>query len=181
MDEWVYSGALTGYGSAAQIQTLTLPWGGDAPCSGNAQCVTVPSGQCEDSTQASYDSRLCRLGQLTLSQDKCYVGVGGLNLEQNAVVYTKSSDGSSQPSRFIGYKPSTNDSYLGSGYWPSYYAGAMTPLNTRDTATGATPTGAKTQNFNTLPKCDVEARMTVTAKIVPLTSVPSSSDTTNPY
>lgn len=103
-----------------------MPWGGDTACSSISQCVTVPSGQCEDATRSDYDVRLCRFGQLTLSQDQCFVGVGGLNLPQNTEVVSKVSTGSVS-SRIVGTRPWTSNFSYGTAP-PAAFAVAGTPF-----------------------------------------------------
>jgi len=176
IDEWL-SDAKNNV--AWQLQSLVLPWGGDAPCTyTNGQCLTVPSGQCEDSSLPTYDMRLCRFAQLTLSQDKCYVAVGGLNVEQNTQLVTKTSDGTNNPSRFMGYSVPANS--WGPGTGTNGYG--YTALYPRTPSWGSSDPNARFGYSGTITNCDKSARMTVSAKIVPLNQVPNSADSvTLPY
>ena len=60
---------------ATKISTMPLPWGGSGPCSTTTEatrCITVPVND-------------RRLAQLTLSQDRCFIGGAGLNMPHGSV------------------------------------------------------------------------------------------------
>jgi len=60
-------------------------------CGENVPCLTIPSSSCKDPKLASFDMRLCQLGQLTLSQDRCVVSLGGLNVRDSTKIFSDSA------------------------------------------------------------------------------------------
>jgi len=67
--------------TAARLQTSIMPFGEGAACSASSQCLTLPYNT--DPTTFAIDEKL---GQLTLSQDRCYVTLAGLNVPASSVV-----------------------------------------------------------------------------------------------
>ena len=110
IDEYyvVPSTAFSGSPISVRKQTTALPWGNpedkcaetNSCCTNSSQCLTIPYY----AGTAALDEKL---GQLTLSQDRCYVSVAGLNKKA-----FRGADSLVTPNTFFSFALFTMDSSL---------------------------------------------------------------------